>query len=76
MTTLALNGQWQEANALQLKYLPFIQALFSETSPIPAKTALAMMGKMTGEMRLPLVPMTDGNKQKMTAIMQELGLIK
>ena len=76
MTTLALNGQWEEANALQMKYLPFIQALFSETSPIPAKTALAMMGKMTGEMRLPLVPMTDGNKQKMTAIMQELGLIK
>ena len=76
MTTLALNGQWTEANALQMKYLPFIQALFSETSPIPAKTALAMMGKMTDEMRLPLVPMTDGNKQKMAAIMQELGLIK
>ncbi len=75
MTTLALNGQWEEANALQLKYLPFVQALFSETSPIPVKTALAMMGQMTDEMRLPLVPMTAPNKAKMTAIMQELGLI-
>ena len=76
ITTLALNGQWEEANALQLKYLPFILSLFSETSPIPVKTALAMMGKMTDELRLPLVPMTAGNKQKMAAIMQELGLIK
>jgi len=76
MTTLALNGQWEEANALQLKYLPFIKALFSETSPIPAKEALAMMGKMSAEVRLPLVPMGEANKQKMAAIMQDLGLIK
>lgn len=76
MTTLALNGEWEKANALQLKYLPFIQALFSETSPIPVKTALAMMGRMSDEMRLPLVPMSAANKQKMAAIMQELGLIK
>ena len=76
MTTLALNGQWAEANALQLKYLPFVNALFSDTNPIPAKTALALMGKMSDEVRLPLVPMGAANKQKMAAIMQELGLIK
>ena len=76
LTTLALKGEWAKANELQLKYLPFVQALFSETSPIPAKTALAMMGKMSDEMRLPLVPMSAGNKQKMAAIMQDLGLIK
>ncbi len=76
MTSLALAGKWEQANALQLKLLPFIQALFSETSPIPAKAALAMMGKMSAEMRLPLVPMTEPNRAKMAAIMQELGLIQ
>ena len=40
------------------------------------KNLITEMGKMTDEMRLPLVPMTAGNKQKMAAIMQELGLIK
>ena len=39
-------------------------------------SALAMLGKMTDEMRLPLVPMGEANKQKMAAIMQELGLIR
>lgn len=76
MTALALAGEWEKANALQLKYLPFVHALFSDTNPIPAKTALALMGKMSDEVRLPLVPMGEANKQKMAAIMRDLGLIK
>ena len=75
MTTLALEGKWAEANALQLKYLPFIQALFCETNPIPAKAALAMMGRMTDDVRLPLVPMSEGNRAKMAVLMKELGLL-
>ena len=76
MTRLALEGKWAEANALQLKYLPFIQSLFCETNPTPAKAALSLMGKMTDEVRLPLVPMSEGNRAKMAGFMKELGLIK
>lgn len=75
IASLALNGHYQEASALQLKLLPLIGALFSETSPIPAKAAMARLGMLEDELRLPLVPMTDGPREKMYAIMHDLGLI-
>lgn len=75
IASLALAGNYQEASALQLKLLPFISALFSETSPIPAKAAMARLGMLEDELRLPLVPMTDGPREKMYAIMHDLGLI-
>ena len=43
MTKLALEGNYTDAAEIQLKLLPFINALFSETSPIPCKAAMAMM---------------------------------
>lgn len=75
IANLALAGNYQEASALQLKLLPFISALFSETSPIPAKAAMAKLGMLEDELRLPLVPMTDGPREKMYAIMRDLGLL-
>ena len=75
MAHLALAGHYDEAAALQLKYLPFIKALFSETSPIPCKAAMAMMGKCDEELRLPLIPMQSANREKMAGIMRELGLL-
>ena len=75
MAACALNGQTAEAAAMQLKYLPFINALFSETSPIPVKAAMAKLGVCDEELRLPLIPMQDATRQKMFAIMAELGLI-
>lgn len=75
IANLALAGNYQEASALQLKLLPFISALFSETSPIPAKAAMAKLGMLEDELRLPLVPMTEGPREKMYAIMRGLGLI-
>ena len=76
MAELALQGNFKEAADIQLKLLPFINALFSETSPIPIKAAMAKMGVLEEELRLPLVPMTDGPREKMYAIMRELGMIK
>lgn len=76
MTSLALEGNYKEAAEIQLKLLPFVNALFSETSPIPIKAAMAKMGMLEDELRLPLVPMTDGPREKMYAIMRELGMIK
>lgn len=75
IANLALAGNYQEASALQLQLLPFINALFSETSPIPAKAAMAKLGMLEDELRLPLVPMTEGPREKMYAIMRGLGLI-
>ena len=76
MAELALQGNFKDAAEIQLKLLPFINALFSETSPIPIKAAMAKMGMLEDEVRLPLVPMTDGPREKMYAIMRDLGMIK
>ncbi len=75
MTAAALRGDWAEANAAQLKYLPFINALFSETNPTPAKAALSLMGQMSDEVRLPLIPMGAKNRAHMAELMAELGLL-
>lgn len=67
-----LNGDLLGALDLQLKFLPFTNALFIETNPIPVKTALNLMGKNVGVLRLPLVNMADKNldllKKEMTAV--------
>lgn len=76
MAQLALEGRNQEAAAIQLKLLPLISALFSETSPIPVKAAMAKLGLCEDELRLPLVPMQKAPREKLYAIMRELGLIK
>ena len=76
MAEMALQANFKEAADIQLKLLPFINALFSETSPIPIKAAMAKIGMLEEELRLPLVPMTDGPREKMYAIMRELGMIK
>jgi 4-hydroxy-tetrahydrodipicolinate synthase len=69
-------GDFATARALHAKSLPLAEALFMEPSPIPSKTALSMMGQMSADIRLPMVPMTDAGKNKLRAILQESGLLK
>ena len=69
------HGPIEQAVALNLKYLPLINALFSEVNPIPVKAAAAMMGLCENELWLPLVPMSEQNKQKLKEEMQKVGLI-
>jgi 4-hydroxy-tetrahydrodipicolinate synthase len=64
------------AAALHYESLPLADALFAEASPIPAKTALGLMGKIVPEMRLPLHPMSEAPKQKLQAAMAQLGILK
>lgn len=66
-----LKGAVQE----QLSLLPLIQALFSQTNPVPAKAALARMGKIEERLRLPLTPMDEPQRSKLFAKMEEMGLI-
>ncbi len=61
MVTKFLAGNIENAKNLQLKYLPFIKALFSEVNPIPVKAALNLIGYNFGIPRLPLTPISEEN---------------
>ena len=74
MCKAMLEGNIKEAAALQLKYLPLINALFCETNPIPVKAAMAALGFCTDELRLPLCEMSDANREKLMGIMKDAGL--
>lgn len=69
-----LKGNWEKGREWQFKLLPLIRAVFIETNPIPIKTALSLMGKCTGELRLPLTPMGEGNLKKLRQAMADFGL--
>lgn len=68
-------GDIKSAAELQLKYLPLINALFSEVNPIPVKAAMAKMGFCEDYLRLPLTSMEDAHKQKLFEEMEKLGII-
>lgn len=75
LTEACLAGHWEKGRELQFKVLPLIRSVFIETNPIPVKTALGLMGKCTGELRLPLTPMAEGNVKKLRQAMADFGLI-
>ena len=68
-------GQLDRARRLHDKLFPLFTALFYETNPIPVKAALAMMGKIDEELRLPLCPMASESREKLARVMKEYGLI-
>jgi 4-hydroxy-tetrahydrodipicolinate synthase len=68
-------GQIAEARAIHFKLSPLFAALFFETNPIPVKEALGMMGKIDPELRLPLCPMGQENREKLVRVLKEAGLI-
>jgi len=72
---LCLKGEWTEALRLQYRLLPLMNINFIESSPIPAKAALAMMGMMEETVRLPLVPLTEPSRVKLKNILAELKLV-
>ncbi|MCI9053157.1 MAG: 4-hydroxy-tetrahydrodipicolinate synthase [Lachnospiraceae bacterium] len=70
-----LNGNVKQSAKLQLEAIPLAKALFSEVNPIPVKTALNMMGFQVGDLRRPLTPMEEENKEKLKKVMQEYGIL-
>ncbi len=68
-------GNIELARKLHYKALPLSIDLFIETNPIPAKTALMLMGKLNGKLRLPLVPMTPANLETLRRTLDAAGLI-
>ncbi len=75
MCKLCLDGKFDEAAKIQLKYLDLIKALFCEVNPIPVKAALKLMGFDTGLLRMPLTPMEDKNLEVLKAEMKKCGII-
>jgi 4-hydroxy-tetrahydrodipicolinate synthase len=53
--------------------MPVFEALFCETNPIPVKAALAMMGRIGDEIRLPLTPLTREGAEKVRGALSDLG---
>ncbi len=68
-------GDMIRAKVLHHKMSSLIDALFIEVNPIPVKAALALMGKIKYEYRLPLCKMADANFEKLKKVMVNYGLI-
>lgn len=76
MVDLALEGNWNEAREIHFKLLHLMEINFIESSPAPVKAALAMMGMLEENLRLPLVPVTDASREKIRETISENGLLK
>ena len=75
MCALWEKGRFNEARKLHFKLEPLNAAMFIETNPIPVKTALALMGKIREEFRLPLCEMAPANREKLKAVLKDMKLI-
>jgi len=75
MVHAAFAGNWGEAKDAHFRLLPLMEANFIESSPIPVKAGLALMGKLDDNYRLPLVKISEANREKLRSILAELGLI-
>ena len=75
MCSFWMKGQHDKARALHYKLEPLNASMFIETNPIPVKTALAMMGKIREEFRMPLCEMAPANKEKLKKVLMDLKLL-
>ena len=75
MVHAALDGDWKRARDLHYRLFPLARAAFLETNPIPIKEAMAMVGMIEAEFRLPMCRMGDANRAKLTAILKNFGVL-
>jgi 4-hydroxy-tetrahydrodipicolinate synthase len=68
-------GDRETARQLHYKLSPLTRALFLETNPVPTKTALSLMGKMRGDLRLPLCRLSQQHEGTLRRVLQETGLL-
>lgn len=71
----ALEGRLEEARRIHYRLYPLFQVLFVESNPIPVKAALALMGELSEERRLPLCPMGEATHRRLVAELQALELL-
>jgi len=76
LVDLALAGDWEEARRLHYRLLPLMEANFIESSPGPVKAAMSLLGLLSENLRLPLVPVQQKTRERLTEILLELGVLK
>jgi 4-hydroxy-tetrahydrodipicolinate synthase len=76
MTNLALDGHWKEARELHYRLLPLMEVNFIESSPGPVKAAMAIMGLLEENFRLPLVPITEKSRTRVSEVLADLGVLE
>jgi 4-hydroxy-tetrahydrodipicolinate synthase len=69
-------GRFDAARELHYRLLPWMRAAFVESNPLPAKAALAMMGRLQNVLRLPLVPLADAKSQTVRTALEAAGALK
>lgn len=68
-------GDLSSARQTHFTLLPWMRAAFIESNPMPAKAALAMMGRIKNVLRLPLVPMSESNNNAVRAALVTAGAL-
>jgi 4-hydroxy-tetrahydrodipicolinate synthase len=76
LTNAALKNDWERARRIHRKYLPLMQGNFIESSPMPLKAVMAMMGKIEEVYRLPLVLVKPETRTRLRQIATDAGLLK
>lgn len=74
MMAAAANGDWAAARQIHYDLAPINRVLFIETNPVPVKTALAILGKCSEDVRAPLAPLTDASRKELATVLKSYGL--
>ncbi|MDD4891496.1 MAG: 4-hydroxy-tetrahydrodipicolinate synthase [Phycisphaerae bacterium] len=75
LTTAILAGDFAAARKLHLATMGLFKAMFIETNPVPVKAAMALAGLCRDDVRLPLAPLTDASRAKLSACLKANGVI-
>jgi 4-hydroxy-tetrahydrodipicolinate synthase len=70
-----LAGNIEKARSMHFEIFELCQAMFVETNPIPVKAALAVMGKIRMEYRLPMCPPSSANLGKLKGVLEKYGIL-
>lgn len=75
LVNLASTGEFASARTVHERLLPLMQVNFIESNPIPVKAAMAALGLLEESYRLPMVAPTDESRARITAALNDLGLV-
>jgi 4-hydroxy-tetrahydrodipicolinate synthase len=76
MVRAALDGDWETARGINRTYFSLMQAHFWEPSPSPVKAVLSLLGRGANVLRLPMVPVTEATRERLKALVEQLGIAR
>ena len=75
LVDLSAAQDFPAARELHFRLYPLFKALFLETNPIPVKAAMALLGRIGPELRLPLTPLSEENQRVLRSVLSDLGVL-